>query len=275
MQHIGYQGEKFKEFVKNYKVIDSETKLFRKIKMEEVAEMLGVSRNQVYKYFNTEFLDDKVVVRIMSAFEVGVEEIWGDNNSSRFKLKDINNSDEESITDMIIQMQSTIDKALLNDKATKQEVTPIPTDAYMMVEYVDLSASAGPLGGSNVDLLPETKKRLVPKEFEKGNYLVVRVNGDSMVDGTDISIPDGAEILVKEYVLENGDKLPIRGNLFVICSREGNVFKQVVEHNTDLGYIRCRSYNKKYSDYNIPLDDIFQIFIYRKIVGYRPSIPEI
>lgn len=275
MQHIGYQGEKFKEFVKNYKVIDSETKLFRKIKMEEVAEMLGVSRNQVYKYFNSEFLDDKVVVRIMSAFEVGVEEIWGDNNSSRFKLKDINNSDEESITDMIIQMQSTIDKALLNDKATKQEVTPIPTDAYMMVEYVDLSASAGPLGGSNVDLLPETKKRLVPKEFEKGNYLVVRVNGDSMVDGTDISIPDGAEILVKEYVLENGDKLPIRGNLFVICSREGNVFKQVVEHNTDLGYIRCRSYNKKYSDYNIPLDDIFQIFIYRKIVGYRPSIPEI
>ncbi|VXC99680.1 LexA family transcriptional regulator [Sphingobacterium multivorum] len=275
MQHIGYQGEKFKEFVKNYKVIDSETKLFRKIKMEEVAEMLGVSRNQVYKYFNTEFLDDKVVVRIMSAFEVGVEEIWGDNNSSRFKLKDINNSDEESITDMIIQMQSTIDKALLNDKATKQEVTPIPTDAYMMVEYVDLSASAGPLGGSNVDLLPETKKRLVPKEFEKGNYLVVRVNGDSMVDGTDISIPDGAEILVKEYILEKGDKLPIRGNLFVICSREGNVFKQVVEHNTDIGYIRCRSYNKKYSDYNIPLDDIFQIFIYRKIVGYRPSIPEI
>ncbi len=160
-------------------------------------------------------------------------------------------------------------------KFNPSEVTPVAFDDYMMVEYVDLSASAGPLGGSNVDLLPETKKRLVPKEFEKGNYLVVRVNGDSMVDGTDISIPDGAEILVKEYILENGEKLPIRGNLFVICSREGNVFKQVVEHNTDLGYIRCRSYNKKYSDYNIPLDDIFQIFIYRKIVGYRPSIPEI
>lgn len=28
----------------------------------------------------------------------------------------------------------------------KQEVSPIPTDAYMMVEYVDLSASAGALG---------------------------------------------------------------------------------------------------------------------------------
>ncbi|MEI2271877.1 LexA family transcriptional regulator [Sphingobacterium sp. ML3W] len=274
MQHIGYQGEKFKEFVKNYKVIDSDTKLFRKIKMEEVAEMLGVSRNQVYKYFNTEYLDDKVVVRIMSAFEVGVEEIWGDIGK-KIQIKDINKSGEDSITDMLMQMQNTIDKALIDDKILKQEVTPIPTDAYMMVEYVDLSASAGILGGSNVDLLPETKKRLVPKEFEKGNYLVVRVNGDSMVDGTDISIPDGAEILVKEYILEKGEKLPIRGNLFVICSREGNVFKQIVEHNSDLGYLRCRSYNKKYSDYNIPLDDVFQIFIYRKIVGYRPSIPEI
>lgn len=160
-------------------------------------------------------------------------------------------------------------------KDAKEEITPRPYDDYMMVEYVDLSASAGMLGGSNVDLLPDTKKRLVPREFENGNYLVVRVNGDSMTDGTDISIPDGVEILVKEHVLENGDKLPIRGNLFVICSREGNVFKQIVEHNTDLGYIRCHSYNPKYEDYNIPMSEVFQIFIYRKIVGYRPNIPEI
>jgi len=156
-----------------------------------------------------------------------------------------------------------------------EDITPIPYEDYMMVEYVDLSASAGMLGGSNVDVLPDSKKRLVPREFERGNYLVVRVNGDSMTDGTDISIPDGVEILVKEHVLENGDKLPIRGNLFVVVSRDGNVFKQIVEHNTELGYIKCHSYNPKYEDYIIPMDDVFQIFIYRKIVGYRPNIPEI
>src|SRR5690606_3885906 len=160
-------------------------------------------------------------------------------------------------------------------KDAKEEITAIPYEDYMMVEYVDLSASAGMLGGSNMDVLPDSKKRLVPREFERGNYLVVRVNGDSMTDGTDISIPDGVEILVKEYVLENGDKLPIRGNLFVVVSRDGNVFKQIVEHNTELGYIKCHSYNPKYEDYIIPMDDVFQIFIYRKIVGYRPNIPEI
>src|SRR5690606_21320356 len=128
----------------------------------------------------------------------------------------------------------------------KNEITPIPTDAYMMVEYVDLSASAGALGLTDIEMLPETKLRLVPREFDRGNYLVVRVNGDSMVDGTDVSIPDGAEILVKEYHLEPGEKLPIRGNLFVICSSEGNVFKQITEHNLEEGFIRCHSYNPKY-----------------------------
>ncbi|WP_313516126.1 hypothetical protein [Sphingobacterium sp.] len=43
-----------------------------------------------------------------------------------------------------------------------------------------------------------------------------------MADGTDIFIPDGVEILVKEHVLENDGKIPIRENLFVIVSREGN-----------------------------------------------------
>lgn len=58
----------------------------------------------------------------------------------------------------------------------------------MWVEYADLSAAAGQLGGSNVDTLPETKKRLVPREYENGEYLVIRVDGDSMDDGSKFSI---------------------------------------------------------------------------------------
>ena len=144
-----------------------------------------------------------------------------------------------------------------------------------VVEYADLSTVAGRLGGYNPATLPEMKRRLIPKEFDRGNYLVVRVDGDSMDDGTSISIPDGTEILIKEYHLEKGEKLPIRGNLFVIVSTEGTVFKQIIEHNTEEGYIICHSYNQKYSDYRINLSEVLQIFIYRKIVSFRPSIPEI
>lgn len=157
----------------------------------------------------------------------------------------------------------------------KIEVTPIPYDNYMVVEYADLSTAAGKLGVDNPAILPEMKKRLVPKEFDNGNYLVVGVDGDSMDDGSNISIPDGTEILIKEYNLYNGDKLPIRNNLFVIVSKTGTVFKQIIEHNTEDGYIICHSYNPKYKDFSIQMDDIIQIFIYRKIVSFRPSIPEI
>lgn len=273
MQSTDYQGEKFKEFVKNYRIIDEHTKLFRKIKMEEVAGMLGVSRNQVYKYFSSNSLDDKVVLNIINSFNIDADVIWNDNE--RFPSRKSEELNEVSLSDMMRDMQDTIKKSLNKNSKPKQEVTPIPYEDYMMVEYVDLSASAGSLGGSNVDLLPQTKKRLVPKEFDNGNYLVIRVNGDSMSDGTASSIPDGAEILVKEHIMHNGDKLPIRGNLFVICSSEGNVFKQIVEHNTEIGYIKCHSYNPNYEDYVIPMSEVFQIFIYKKIVGYRPSIPEI
>lgn len=160
---------------------------------------------------------------------------------------------------------------------SNEEVKAVPFDNYMMVEYVDLSTAAGQLSGFgvNVDDLPDYKKKLIPKEFDKGNYLVVQVYGDSMDDGTSISIPDGTDILVKEYILNKGEKLPIRNNLFVIVSTEGTVFKQVIEHNLEEGYILCHSYNPKYKDYKIDLSDILQIFVYRKIVSFRPPIPEI
>ena len=164
---------------------------------------------------------------------------------------------------------------LKEEKKYVEEVSPIPYENYMEVEYADLSTVAGRLGGYNPATLPEMKRRLIPKEFDRGNYLVVRVDGDSMDDGTSISIPDGTEILIKEYHLQKGEKLPIRGNLFVIVSTEGTVFKQIIEHNTEEGYIICHSYNQKYSDYRINLSEVLQIFIYRKIVSFRPSIPEI
>ncbi len=168
---------------------------------------------------------------------------------------------------------SMLNEQLKEEKPFKEEVCSVPFEDYMVVEYADLSTVAGLLGGSLPENLPETKKKLLPKEFEKGNYLVVKIDGDSMDDGSSISIPDGTEILIKEYTTSLNEKMPIRNNLFVIVSREGTVFKQIVEHNLEEGYIMCHSYNKKYKDYPIQLEDILQVFIYRKIVSLRPSIP--
>ncbi|NAW50395.1 hypothetical protein GNY06_02970 [Elizabethkingia argentiflava] len=160
------------------------------------------------------------------------------------------------------------------ERQFKYEVYPVPYDDYMMVEYADITTAAGRLGGENLASLPETKRRLVPKEYEKGNYLVITVQGDSMDDGSSISIPNGSEILVREYIRNFGEKLPIRNNLFVIVTNSGTVFKQIIEENDEDKYLLCHSYNPKYKDYKIPFEEIIQIFIFRKIVSFRPYIPE-
>lgn len=163
----------------------------------------------------------------------------------------------------------------VNEDSSHYNVTPVDNDNYMVVEYADLRVSAGPLGTKNLNALPKSKTRLIPREYDKGEYMVLRVDGPSMDNGTSISIPDGTEILVKKYYLHNGDKLPIRNNLFVIDAKDGQALKQIIEHNTEEGYIICHSYNPEFKDYKVMLEDVLQFFIYRKIVSSRPPIPDI
>lgn len=161
---------------------------------------------------------------------------------------------------------------LKSDSHFNSEVTPVPENAYMMVEYADLRASAGRLGGGDVELLPETHRRLVPREYENGSFLVVRVDGDSMDDGTKRSLSDGDEVLIAEKTGYRIDELPIRKTLFVITTREGNVLKQITEVNTDEGYIVCHSFNPRYDDFKIDIEDIFQIFIVCKVTQKQISL---
>ncbi len=155
---------------------------------------------------------------------------------------------------------------------TKSEITPKAEGDYMMVEYVDLRASAGRLGGADIDLLPETHIRLVPKEYKNGGFLVVRVDGDSMDDGTKRSLCDGDEVLIKEKKDFQVKDLPIKKTVFVITSREGNVLKQIKEINTEEGYIICHSFNPIYPDFKMELSDIYQIFIVCKVVARQISL---
>lgn len=161
---------------------------------------------------------------------------------------------------------------LKSDKPKYNEVTPIPEGEYMMVEYADLRASAGKLGVGDVELLPDTHKRLVPKEYANGKFLVVGVDGDSMNDGTSRSLGDGDEILICQHEVGIMDALPIKKRLFVITTLDGNVLKQITEVNREEGYIVCHSFNPAYEDFRINFDDICQIFIVYKIVQKQISL---
>ena len=151
-------------------------------------------------------------------------------------------------------------------KTIHNDVEAVPEDKYIMAEYADLRSFAGRLGGSDIEQLPETHKRLLPREYEKGNYLVVRVSGDSMNDGTSRSLCDGDEVLVRELAPSEWETLPIRNRLFIITSRGGNVLKQIKEVNKEERYIVCHSFNTSFEDFTLSFDDIYQIFVIYKIV---------
>lgn len=177
--------------------------------------------------------------------------------------------------EMIHLEGKSLDENFVSERSTEYKrdtVTQMPESDYMEVEFRDLSVAAGPLS-RNANRTQKTM--LVPREYDRGEYLVVRVDGPSMDDGSIYSIPNGANILIKRIYLENGDRLPIRDNIFVIDAIDGQALKQITEHNTELGYIVCHSYNPEFKDYTVPMDEIQGIYIFRKIVGFRPPIRDI
>ena len=159
---------------------------------------------------------------------------------------------------------------MLNTKRTNivSTVTPVPEDDYMMVEYIDLATNAGTLGGGIISDLDEKQTRLVPREYDKGLYLVVRVSGDSMNDGTARSLKDGDEILVRLWQ-ENIQYLPIKRKLFVVNTTEGSVVKQIINIDYNHKFVYLHSFNTAYEDYSVHFDDIMQIFTVEKIVNSK------
>lgn len=156
-----------------------------------------------------------------------------------------------------------------NHRVTVRQVT---FDNYMEVKYLPVIAQAGYLNGyyDIKEHIDELDTMLVPKEFEKGNYLVVEIAGDSMNDGTTRAICDGDRLLIKELDKTFWkDKLHFRQNLFVIMSNEGIVCKQIIEHNTETHEIRCHSWNENYPNYTINLNDVYKLFYVKKIVERR------
>lgn len=225
----------------------------RNYKQSEFSSTLGLSNGYVNAIRNS--ISEDVIVNIKKHYpELNIEWLLrGDGQMIAMDGKSLDNFGEsEGIID---------------------GVTQIDHENYMEVEFRDLSVAAGPL--SRTPNLSPKKTLLVPREYESGEYLVVRVDGPSMDDGSIYSIADGANILIRKYHLENGDRLPIRGNLFVIDSKDGQALKQITEHNIDEGYVTCHSYNPEFSDYKVPLEDVIAFYIYRKIVGYRPPVRDL
>lgn len=151
---------------------------------------------------------------------------------------------------------------LSNNKA--DEAKPLAADHVIYVPLVNQYAHAGYLCGyadaEYIETLP-TIPFLIDKEA-RGNYVAFEVKGDSMDDGTDEAYKEGDRLLCKEIPLQYWvqSKLHIRKWDFVIVHEEGILIKRIIDHDVQNHTLTIHSLNSFYSDREIDLIEVKQIF---------------
>lgn len=97
--------------------------------------------------------------------------------------------------------------------------------------------------------------------YGKGNFIAFEVRGDSMDEDSNRSICHGDVVLAKELHKDYwNSKLHVPCVFVIIHKTEGIFLKEITHHNIDANTIICHSYNPKYDDFELSLDDVIQLF---------------
>ena len=141
--------------------------------------------------------------------------------------------------------------------------TLAPDQLVMRIPLVNQYAYAGYLSGFSdeeyLDELPHIPF-YADREY-KGTYMAFEVRGDSMDDGSRLSIVEGDILLCREISPSYWQhKLHIHKWNFVIVHRDnGILIKQITTHNVDSGVITIHSLNPIYPDKKLNLKEVVQL----------------
>ena len=139
---------------------------------------------------------------------------------------------------------------------------------YMLMPLAEFTIQAGFLSNyQDADFLMDLSQHgiLVDKPLQ-GRYVAFRVNGDSMDDASNNAIVRDSVVSTRELQRHHWmDKLRFRDfPYWVIYTTQSKMplLKEIVEHNTEEGYIVCHSLNDspEYTDFKLHINDIQALF---------------
>lgn len=139
---------------------------------------------------------------------------------------------------------------------------------YMLMPLAEFKIQAGFLSSyQDTDFLMDLGQHgiLVDKPLQ-GRYVAFRVNGDSMDDGSNHAITRNSIVSTRELQRHHWvDKLRFRDfPYWVIYTTQSKMplLKEIVEHNTEEGYITCHSLNDspEFTDFKLHLNDVQALF---------------
>lgn len=130
-------------------------------------------------------------------------------------------------------------------------------------------AYAGYLRGfSDHEYLESQPVYFSTRKYENGNYVAFEIRGDSMRDGTEMSICDGDIVLCRELHRDYWKEGLFTPKVFIILHKnEGITCKEVTKHDRETGEITCHSWNNgpEYADFKVNLKDVMQLFYLKEI----------
>lgn len=139
---------------------------------------------------------------------------------------------------------------------------------YMLMPLADFNIQAGFLSNyQDTDFLMDLSQHgiLVDKPVQ-GRYVAFKVNGDSMDDGSSNAISRNSIVSTRELQRHLwNNKLRYRDFPFwVIYTTQSKMplLKEIIEHNTEEGYIVCHSLNDspEFTDFKLHVNDIQALF---------------
>lgn len=139
---------------------------------------------------------------------------------------------------------------------------------YMLMPLAEFNIQAGLLSNyQDADFLMDLSQHgiLVDKPLQ-GRYVAFRVNGDSMDDGSNNAITRNSVVSTRELLRHHwADKLRYRDfPYWVIYTTQSKMplLKEIIEHNTEEGYILCHSLNDspEFTDFKLHVNDIQALF---------------
>lgn len=174
---------------------------------------------------------------------------------------------EDNINNEVIPFDMSIEKGETIVNKNGNKVIYMPDGTYFItVPLVEFSVYAGRVNEYQEAVMLKSFEKEVTfpaDHYPKGNYLAFKISGYSMDNEHRNDTPDGALVLARElsniHWKDGFNDCPYG---WIIISKSGMVFKDITSYNQEKGTItlHSRSQSPEFSDFELKLEDIFQIF---------------
>lgn len=178
--------------------------------------------------------------------------------------KDISNLNRQELQ----QLAEKSTKAV--PPAEKLKVLSITVDKQERenIELVPQKAAAGYLNGfSDPEYLEELPRFQLPMLPKSGTYRAFEISGDSM-----LPLPSGS-VVIGQY-LESYKNIKNGKTYVLVTGKEGVVYKRTFNYVEDNGKLFLVSDNKTYAPFEVPIEDILEIWEAKAFISLQFPDPE-